>query len=121
MSDGSLSEVDDSEIFLIPIAGRPEEAVEVKLSELSDDPTRLIDILKAEIAPLDLWLKFAVAYYRNGKYNAFCTILEDAEVDDPEIENHYPNSKKERIAILDTLAAYHINQGLYMIRSLRRV
>ncbi len=45
--------------LLIPIRGS-DEVVEVKLAELPDDPEDIINILKAELAPLDLWLKFAV-------------------------------------------------------------
>ena len=45
--------------LLIPIRGS-DEVVEVKYTELPDDPTDVIDILKAEMATLDLWLDFAV-------------------------------------------------------------
>ena len=50
----------EGQILQIPIRGS-EEVVEVKLDELPDDPADIIDIMKAEFAPLDLWLQFAVS------------------------------------------------------------
>lgn len=48
--------------LFIPIS-KSEEVVEVRLNELPEDATDILDILKAELAPLDLWLKFAVCFY----------------------------------------------------------
>lgn len=45
--------------LLIPIRNS-EESVEVRLDELPEDPSDILDILKAEVAPLEVWLKFAV-------------------------------------------------------------
>ncbi len=45
--------------LIIPIKNS-KEVVEVPLAELPTDPSDVVDILKAEIAPLDLWLNFAV-------------------------------------------------------------
>lgn len=47
--------------LFIPIH-KSEEVVEVKLNELPDDSSDILNILGAEIAPLDLWLKFAVSW-----------------------------------------------------------
>ena len=47
--------------LLIPIS-RSEEVVEVHLDELPNDANDILDILKAELAPLELWLKFAVCF-----------------------------------------------------------
>lgn len=53
--------IDGYDSLLIPIRGS-DESVEVKLDELPEDPSDILDILKAEVAPLELWLKFAVIF-----------------------------------------------------------
>eukprot|EP00005_Dracoamoeba_jomungandri_P008714 CAMPEP_0174270756 /NCGR_PEP_ID=MMETSP0439-20130205/45618_1 /TAXON_ID=0 /ORGANISM="Stereomyxa ramosa, Strain Chinc5" /LENGTH=1018 /DNA_ID=CAMNT_0015360281 /DNA_START=21 /DNA_END=3074 /DNA_ORIENTATION=+ len=99
----------DDEI-LIPIR-QSEEFVRVSVEELPDlDVQYIIDILKAELAPLDVWLKCAVKYYKTGSPSNFKTILELAAQEDLENVEAYKNakSKKERIAILNVLAAYFV-------------
>lgn len=49
----------EKDSLYIPIRGS-NEVVEVLLQELEDDATDILDILKAEIAPLEVWLQFAV-------------------------------------------------------------
>ena len=50
---------DEGEAIMIPVRDS-EELVRVNLDELPKDADEIIDILKAEFAPLDIWLKFAV-------------------------------------------------------------
>lgn len=50
---------DTEEAILIPVHGS-DECVRVNVSELPKDANDIVDILKAELAPLDVWLKFAV-------------------------------------------------------------
>jgi hypothetical protein len=45
----------------IPVS-HSDSVVAVPLDQLPDDPDELLDILKAEEAPLQLWLEFAKAY-----------------------------------------------------------
>lgn len=45
--------------LLIPVRGS-DENVEVFIDELPEDADDILAILQAEIAPLDIWLKFAV-------------------------------------------------------------
>jgi RNA polymerase-associated protein CTR9 len=45
--------------LLIPVRGS-DENVEVFTDELPEDADDILAILQAEIAPLDIWLKFAV-------------------------------------------------------------
>ena len=52
---------EEGQMLLIPIRGS-EEMVEVRLEDLSEDPSDIIDILKAELAPLELWLQLAVCF-----------------------------------------------------------
>ena len=50
---------EDGEAIMIPVRDS-EELVRVNLDELPKDAEEIIEILKAEFAPLDIWLKFAV-------------------------------------------------------------
>lgn len=45
--------------IMIPVKNLDEQ-VEIFTDELPEDAADILDILKAEIAPLDLWLRFAV-------------------------------------------------------------
>ena len=64
--------------ILIPVQNS-EEVVEVPVDELPEDENDVIDILQAEVAPLDLWLRFAVEYYRQGKLASFKAMLAPIE------------------------------------------
>lgn len=46
---------------------RSDEVVEVRTDELPENSDDILDILRAEMAPLSLWLRFAVEYYKQGK------------------------------------------------------
>ena len=98
--------------ILIPVQGS-EEVVEVSCADLPDDANDIVDILQAEMAPLDLWLKFAVEYYKQGKLEQFKLLL------DPLVEleaqgalydqfGTEPAVKTQFIAILNALAGYHM-------------
>lgn len=50
---------EDGDAIMIPVRDS-EELVRVNLDELPKDAEEIIEILKAEFAPLDIWLKFAV-------------------------------------------------------------
>eukprot|EP01114_Cavostelium_apophysatum_P004221 TRINITY_DN1439_c0_g2_i1.p1 TRINITY_DN1439_c0_g2~~TRINITY_DN1439_c0_g2_i1.p1 ORF type:complete len:1096 (-),score=375.65 TRINITY_DN1439_c0_g2_i1:61-3174(-) len=90
----------------IPVQGSDEQ-IEVREDELPADPVDIVDILKAELAPLDTWLSFAVAYFKQGLVDSFVAILNEGS--DPVLEEipQYSEAKKDRIAIFDTLAAYY--------------
>jgi hypothetical protein len=51
----------------------------VFIDELPDDETDLLNLLRAEIAPLGIWHAFAVEYYRQGRKDAFREILKEAK------------------------------------------
>ena len=53
---------DKEEYLYIPIRRSDDLVVKVKLDELPEDAIDIIDILKAELAPLDLWFNFAVYF-----------------------------------------------------------
>jgi hypothetical protein len=54
-------EQDDGRHLFIPVAGS-NEVVTVPIDELPEEVEDLLDILRAEEAPLALWLDFAKAY-----------------------------------------------------------
>ncbi|KAK8913860.1 hypothetical protein KSP39_PZI024157 [Platanthera zijinensis] len=86
-----------------------EEEVRVALDQLPRDASDIVDILKAEQAPLDLWLIIAREYFKQGKLEQFRQILEEGS--SPEIDEYYADVRYERIAILNALGAYHTYLG----------
>ncbi|KAL2483196.1 Protein CTR9-like protein [Forsythia ovata] len=86
-----------------------EEVVQVALDQLPCDATEIIDILKAEQAPLDLWLTIAREYFKQGKLEQFLQILEEGS--SPEIDEYYADVRYERIAVLNALGAYYSYLG----------
>lgn len=105
---------------MIPVANS-DEVVEVQVSELPEDEGEVIDILQAELAPLDVWLRFAVEYYRQGRPESFEKMLEPLM----ELYRTEPNErnrlfeqfgsvdsvKRSFLAILNALAAFHTVKG----------
>jgi RNA polymerase-associated protein CTR9 len=60
--------------IIIPVRGST-STVEVFNDELPENPTDVIDLLRAELAPLDTWCDFAVAYHCQGRHEQFREIL----------------------------------------------
>ncbi|MCD7454396.1 Protein CTR9 [Datura stramonium] len=92
----------------IPVQNSEEE-VRVALDQLPRDASDILDILKAEQAPLDLWLIIAREYFKQGKIDQFRQILEEGS--SPEIDEYYADVRYERIAILNALGAYYSYLG----------
>ncbi|KAL0733040.1 hypothetical protein Bca4012_009250 [Brassica carinata] len=92
----------------IPVQNSEEE-VRVILDQLPRDASDILDILKAEQAPLDLWLIIAREYFKQGKIDQFRQILEEGSSSD--IDEYYADVKYERIAILNALGAYYSYLG----------
>ncbi|KAF7147473.1 hypothetical protein RHSIM_Rhsim03G0228800 [Rhododendron simsii] len=92
----------------IPVQNSEEE-VRVVLDQLPRDASDILDILKAEQAPLDLWLIIAREYFKQGKIDQFRQILEEGS--SPEIDEYYADVRYERIAILNALGAYYSYLG----------
>ena len=55
-------------------------AITVALKEMPDDPDPVVDVLYAEVAPLELWLDIAHAYRRQGKITQAIDLFTDDEV-----------------------------------------
>ncbi|KAH8505438.1 hypothetical protein Peur_045151 [Populus x canadensis] len=92
----------------IPVQNSEEE-VRVALDQLPRDASDILDILKAEQAPLDLWLIIAREYFKQGKIDQFRQILEEGS--SHEIDEYYADVRYERIAILNALGAYYSYLG----------
>uniref|UniRef100_A0A0D6R6J2 Uncharacterized protein n=1 Tax=Araucaria cunninghamii TaxID=56994 RepID=A0A0D6R6J2_ARACU len=86
-----------------------EEEVRVSLDQLPRDATDILDILKAEQAPLNLWLIIAREYFKQGKIDEFRQILKEGS--SPEIDEYYADVRYDRIAILNALGAHYSNIG----------
>ncbi|KAF7152246.1 hypothetical protein RHSIM_Rhsim01G0044500 [Rhododendron simsii] len=112
----------------IPVQNSEEE-VRVVLDQLPRDASDILDILKAEQAPLDLWLIIAREYFKQGKIEQFRQILEEGSSPEnvsflgfyvnvlilvscaEEIDEYYADVRYERIAILNALGAYYSYLG----------
>jgi RNA polymerase-associated protein CTR9 len=90
----------------IPIS-RSRDGTVVEIRELPENEATLVSVLKAEYAPLDVWRRVIMAYYRNGKMKQFLTILKQATATDIGSFEQYRDAKEERIALLCILASYY--------------
>ncbi|KAK9844132.1 hypothetical protein WJX81_005444 [Elliptochloris bilobata] len=94
----------------IPVAGLSDEVVAVPLSELPAEAEDLLDILKAEEAPLSVWLDFAKAYLAQGQMKQYLHILREGT--GPEVKEFFGDRDKfEQVHIHCALAAYHTAAG----------
>ncbi|MDP2434448.1 MAG: tetratricopeptide repeat protein [archaeon] len=79
--------------------------VGVRLDEFPSN-LDLINALQGEYAPLKAWLQCAIGYYRLGQFDHFLTIME-AVTDAVEQIDVYKDSRDERVALMNVLAAYY--------------
>eukprot|EP01133_Synstelium_polycarpum_P017178 gene17178-20466_t len=85
------------------------EFIKVPINPLPE-ASQVINILRAEIAPLEIWLRISAEYYKQDQVEDFKNIL--TQVVDPAIkEEYYKDSKLEKIAILNALASYYTQMG----------
>lgn len=88
-----------------------DQLVEVFIDELPEDVRDLLDLLRAEVAPLDIWHQFAVEYYRQGRKDAFREILKEAKLGFEFFEQKKLTGKdkedfdESRLKIINALAA----------------
>lgn len=81
------------------------DAVSVDLDALPTNALEVVDVLRAEAAPLGAWLQIAIEYYKLGMHEQFLCLLEEGST--PEIDKHYQQCTVERIGILNALAIYY--------------
>ncbi|OQR87367.1 RNA polymerase-associated protein CTR9 [Achlya hypogyna] len=94
--------------LLIPVH-KSDELVEMFSDELPDDANDIMEILRAEIAPLEVWLNFAVEYYLQGKVAQFEQIFDQATMSDADEIYNDEAARKSRLKILNAWACHHIN------------
>ena len=95
-----------SSVIEIPLKGK-NEVLELDLNDLPAEAQDIINILREEEVPLELWLRFALEYFRRGRPDAFQDILNASLSND--LAYVYSRQRKERVAILNALAAYYID------------
>jgi RNA polymerase-associated protein CTR9 len=93
--------------ILIPVH-QSTEVIEVQISELPDDVGEVQEILMNELAPLEVWLRFAVEYYRQGKHDSFLKMFQPLldEEDRGNLFVQFGDTKQTReqfLAILNAL------------------
>lgn len=84
-----------------------DEVIELDLDQLPDGE-EVLNILRQEIAPLNIWVNLALEYYKQGCIDDFVKILEASRAD---ASYDYPNYEKDQMRALDTLAAYYVQQA----------
>lgn len=100
--------------IIIPVRGST-NTVEVFNDELPEDPGDVIDLLRAELAPLDTWCEFAVAYHGQDRHEQFREILHGVvdAFDVYEMQDFYRREplsfENGRLRILNLLAASATN------------
>ena len=98
----------------IPLKDSADEVIELDLDELPDG-TEVLEILKQERAPLNIWISLAIEYYKQEKDQDFVRILElctDHVIQSQQQnEKSSPDSEKEEMKALDTLAAYYVKMA----------
>ncbi|ETV98548.1 hypothetical protein H310_08673 [Aphanomyces invadans] len=94
--------------LLIPVQ-KSDEWVEMYTDELPEDANDIMDILRAEIAPLEVWLNVAIEYYLQGRTDQFELIFEQATV--PEAEEIYNDdaARKSRLKMYNAWVSHFVN------------
>lgn len=87
-----------------------DEVVEIPYGDLPAEAEDLLEVFKAEVAPLSLWVESARAYLQAGQVQQFLQIV--TEGTGKEVEDHFGASAKyERIQLLCALGSYNTTQA----------
>ena len=81
-----------------------DEVIELSLDQLPDGD-EVLSILRQENCPLSVWIRLAIAYYRQDKTTDFVHIL-DSSISSA--NTSYKGNEKDMLKALDTLAAYYV-------------
>lgn len=92
----------------IPIFGSEEE-IEIPADELPDDASEIMDILRDERAPPEVWTQIAVAYNKQGKKDQFARVLELTNATLSTESSTEAITK--RIEVLNSLAAFQLEES----------
>jgi len=88
-----------------------DEVIELDFSELPVGD-EVLSILQQENAQLHIWVTIAQQYYKQSQTDDFVKLLEAAKADnfnDPNLD--YENHENDQMLVLDTLAAYYVQQA----------
>jgi hypothetical protein len=91
-----------SSIF-VPLADGDEE-IEILVEELPEVED-IVEILVAEKASAQIWLKIACAYYYKGDEDSFVKLLTDSN-------GEQQHDKQDRIAIINALAGHYAKKAV---------
>lgn len=98
----------------IPISSSS-DFVEIFPDEIPSDVNSLLDVLRAEYAPLKIWRAAALEYYRQGQLENFSEVLNEiVSAMDPEIEEYYRQRGEYEegiVEIFDALAGFSLYQS----------
>lgn len=85
----------------IPLRGG-DEVIELDINQLPE-VDEVINILIQEVAPLQVWINVALAYYKKKLFDDFEKVLEEAKQN---ISNLQPYNENDFLQLLDMLANY---------------
>ncbi|KAH9160624.1 hypothetical protein LEN26_001770 [Aphanomyces euteiches] len=94
--------------LLIPVKNS-DEWVEMFSDELPEDSNDIMDILRAEIAPLEVWLNVAIEYYLQGRVDQFEQIFEQATVSEADEIYSDDQARRSRLKIFNAWVSHYIN------------
>lgn len=92
----------------IPLLESDAEVIEISFDDLPA-ADEVLQILKAEKAPLHIWVTLGVEYYRQERKDEFVKILEASRGPDASLD--YARSEEDQMRQLDTLAAYYVQRA----------
>ena len=107
--------------IVIPVRGST-STVEIFNDELPDVSTNVINLLRAELAPLRTWCEFAVAYHNQGREEQFREVLLGVveAFDVYEMQDFYRREpgvfEAGRLRVLNLLAASATNSFMHELR-----
>eukprot|EP01125_Pyxidicula_operculata_P017886 TRINITY_DN6313_c0_g1_i2.p1 TRINITY_DN6313_c0_g1~~TRINITY_DN6313_c0_g1_i2.p1 ORF type:complete len:849 (-),score=179.17 TRINITY_DN6313_c0_g1_i2:41-2587(-) len=93
--------------ILVPLKDS-DQYVSIPVDDLTDDPSLIMDLLKAESAPLSVWLECAVQYYKKNYLDAFKKILSTFEDTTQAVSMKNTSEISALISIYNALASYYI-------------
>lgn len=98
----------------IPLKDSADEVIELDLDFLPDGQ-EVLEILRQERAPINIWISLAIEYYKQEKDEDFVRILqlctENIIKSHQQNEKSSPEIEKEEMKALDTLAAYYVKMA----------
>ncbi|GMH35626.1 hypothetical protein BSKO_03494 [Bryopsis sp. KO-2023] len=89
------------------------EVVSIPLDQLPEDCEEVLEVLKAEVAPVNVWMDVALAYISNGRPDQYVRVLQEATSREAD-EFYGDRFRAERVEVLCSLAGYHLSKAQHM-------